>query len=98
MKKEDIINKVIGIIIDTMEKKNLLPWDQGILPVNGIEAISWSTVKAYTGINRLVLNMAGNRSGEYATFNNIKQAGGKVRKGEKSLPVIYYMMWNKEEK
>lgn len=98
MKKEDIINKVIGIIIDTMEKKNLLPWDQGILPVNGIEAISWSTGKAYTGINRLVLNMAGNRSGEYATFNNIKQAGGKVRKGEKSLPVIYYMMWNKAEK
>ena len=98
MKKEEIITKVVNVIIDTMEKKNVLPWDQGILPVNGIEAISWSTGKAYTGINRLVLNMAGNRNGEYATFNNIKQAGGKVRKGEKSLPVIYYMMWNKEEK
>lgn len=72
MKKEEIITKVINVIIDTMEKENKLPWDKGILPINGIEAISWSTGKPYTGVNRFILNMAGNRQGEYATFANIK--------------------------
>ncbi|WP_369414027.1 ArdC-like ssDNA-binding domain-containing protein [Gracilibacillus salinarum] len=41
-------------------------------------AVNWKTQKAYRGINTLLLG-----GGEYAIFKQIKEAGGKLKKGKK---------------
>lgn len=73
-----------------MEKLN-----QGIVPwrmpwING-GAVNWKTQKAYRGINAWLLD-----EGEYATFNQIKEAGGKVKKGAKSEIVVFWKWLEKE--
>jgi len=57
------------------------PWNGNPYPVN------WMTQKPYQGINRLLLP-----PGEYATFKQIKDAGGKVKKGAKASIVVFWKM------
>src|SRR5699024_10281549 len=52
--------------------------------------------KPYRGINTMLLD-----GGEYATFKQIKEAGGKVKKGEKSHMVVFWKLTkfeNEDEK
>ena len=55
-------------------------------------AVSWESQKPYRGINTMLLD-----SGEYATFNQIKKAGGKVKKGAKSHMVVFWKWLDVEE-
>ena len=48
--------------------------------------------KPYRGINTMLLD-----GGEYATFKQIKEAGGKVKKGEKSHLVVFWKMMKFED-
>ncbi|WNS79594.1 ArdC family protein [Domibacillus sp. DTU_2020_1001157_1_SI_ALB_TIR_016] len=54
------------------------PWNNGT-PVNGVNQ------KPYRGINSLLLE-----PGEYSTFKQIREAGGKVHKGEKGHIVVFW--------
>lgn len=79
-------------VIEEMEKGIIpwaRPWQEGLnKPVN------WVTGKSYRGINRILLP-----SGEYATYNQITKAGGKVKKGEKSWIVTFWKLLEiKDEK
>ena len=83
-----IYEMITNTIIEKLEN-GVVPWQQpyttGGLPVN------WLTQKAYRGINMLLLT-----PGEYATFNQIRKAGGKVKKNEKGRPIIFWK-WLKVE-
>lgn len=57
-------------------------------------AYSYSTGKPYDIINQMLL---GYTEGEYATFNQIAKAGGKVKKGEKSEIVCGWIVENKQK-
>jgi antirestriction protein ArdC len=48
--------------------------------------------RPYHGINAVLLMMVGSMypTGAWATYNQIKKAGGQVRKGERSTQVVYY--------
>lgn len=71
-------------VIEEMEK-GIIPWAR---PWQGIsKPVNWVTGKAYRGINRILLP-----PGEYATFNQIKDAGGKIKKGEKSHIVTFWKL------
>ncbi len=73
---------VIEKILDEMEK-GIIPWAR---PFQGSrKPVNWVSQKAYRGINRLLLP-----PGEYATFKQISNAGGKIRKGEKSHIVTFW--------
>lgn len=48
-------------------------------------AINYVTRKEYRGINRLLL-----AGGEYLTYKQIQERGGKVKKGEKSSIVVFW--------
>jgi antirestriction protein ArdC len=62
------------------------PWFQsGGLPMNLISK------KPYRGMNVFLLAMMGYASPYFVTFNQAKKLGGKVKKGQKGLPVVY---WN----
>ena len=50
------------------------------------------TGKKYRGINAILLE-----SGEYATFKQIKELGGKVRKNAKSEKIIFWKMIEVED-
>jgi antirestriction protein ArdC len=74
--------------------------DQGVVPwskpwnVGGLMPTSLSSGKVYHGINTLVLSMTAQER-EYdrnlwATFNQAKELGGTVRKGEKGTQVVLY--------
>lgn len=75
-------------IIERLEE-GVIPWRrpfQSHIPVN------WNTQRAYRGINTLLLP-----KGEYATFNQIKKAGGKVKKGERSYVAVFWKLIEKED-
>lgn len=78
---------VTNQIIERLEE-GVVPWRrpfQSHIPVN------WNTQRPYRGINTILLP-----EGEYATFNQIKKAGGKVKKGEKSHIAIFWKLLEKE--
>lgn len=87
-KRKNVYEMITNTIIEKLEN-GVVPWQQpyttGGLPVN------WLTQKQYRGINMMLLP-----PGEYATFKQIQKAGGKVKKGEKGRPIIFWK-WLKVE-
>ncbi|MFB4165778.1 ArdC family protein [Alteribacillus sp. JSM 102045] len=61
----------------------------GKKPFKSGVAVNWVTQKPYRGINTMLLD-----GGEFATFNQIKIAGGKVKKGAKSHVVVFWKLIN----
>lgn len=82
-------------VYEIVTKKVIEKLEKGVIPwrkpwVNGL-AVSWESQKPYRGVNAFLLE-----PGEYATFKQIKEAGGKVKKGEKSHLVVFWKWIEKE--
>lgn len=86
--KKSVYEIVTEKVIEELEK-GVVPWRKPW--ING-GAVNWKTQKAYRGINVFLLE-----SGEYATYKQIQEAGGKVRKGEKSHIVVFWKWLEKED-
>lgn len=84
----DLYQTITDQIIKKLEE-GTVPWRK---PYQSSGAVSWHTQKPYRGINAIMLD-----DGEYATFNQIRAAGGKVKKGEKSQLVIFWKLIEKED-
>lgn len=87
----DIYTRITDHIVAALERYETLGlnWLQaGYLPVNG------RTQKPYRGVNTLALwvtaEIAGYRSGEWATFNQWRELGTPVQCGEKATPVVFW--------
>ena len=85
----DIYAEITARIIDQMEN-GIIPWQKPWV-ANG-KAISHATGKAYSLLNQMLLG----RPGEYMTFKQCQEAGGRVRKGEKSSMVVFWK-WIEQE-
>ena len=85
----DIYAEITARIIDQMEN-GIIPWQKPWV-ANG-KAISHATGKAYSLLNQMLLG----RPGEYLTFKQCQEAGGRVRKGEKSSMVVFWK-WIEQE-
>ena len=81
--------EITARIIDQMEN-GIIPWQKPWV-TNG-KAISHATGKAYSLLNQMLLG----RPGEYLTFKQCQEAGGRVRKGEKSSMVVFWK-WIEQE-
>jgi len=86
--KQSVYELVTERIIKKLES-GVIPWRK---PWNSCGAVAWETQKEYRGINAMLLE-----PGEYATFNKIKEAGGKVKKGAKGQMVVFWKMFENEE-
>lgn len=84
---EKIYKLVTDHIIKQLEQ-GVIPWQR---PWNNGVAANWVTQKPYRGINTLLLE-----PGEFATFKQISEAGGKIRKGEKGKIVVFWKWLEKE--
>ena len=79
----DIYAAVTDRIIAQMEQ-GVIPWQKPWVS-NG-KAVSHATGKPYSLLNQMLLG----RPGEYLTFKQCQEAGGKVKKGEKSSLVVFW--------
>ncbi|MDR2708047.1 MAG: ssDNA-binding domain-containing protein, partial [Nitrososphaerota archaeon] len=66
-------------------QKGVIPWRK---PWSGCAPINYITRKKYRGINPLLLP----HGGEYLTFKQCQECGGKIKKGEKSQIIIFFKM------
>ena len=85
----DIYKEVTDRIIAELEK-GIIPWEKPWI-ANG-NCISHATGKAYSLLNQMLLG----RPGEYVTFKQVQQEGGKVKKGEKASIVVFWK-WIEEK-
>lgn len=86
--KKDVYEMVTARIIEKLEN-GVVPWRQPWINTN---PVNWVTGKPYRGVNAWLLE-----SGEYATFNQIKSAGGKVIKGAQAHMVVFWKWLEKED-
>ena len=85
----DIYSEVTSRIIAEMEK-GIIPWEKPWIASGN--CVSHATGKAYSILNQMLLG----RPGEYVTFNQCQQEGGKVKKGEKAKMVVFWK-WIEQE-
>ena len=72
-------------------KNGVIPWNQ---PWFGSDRfVSHVNGKHYSLLNCMLLG----KPGEYATFKQIKNEGGSVKKGTKGKFIVYWNMYKKEE-
>ena len=90
---EDYAKKVSSEIIDQI-KAGVAPWQKPWKPGEQISAENFSTGKKYSGGNSLYLMSRAirDRRGDnrWGTYNQIREAGGQVRKGEKGTQVLFF--------
>jgi len=96
--KKDIYQDVTNKIVQEIES-GALPWVKewssfSGLPENAI------TGRQYNGINTLILWLMGGELGyashRWCTYKQAREANGFVRKGEKSIPVVFYKPLTKD--
>lgn len=88
---QEVTNRIISLI-----EQGVVPWRK-----------TWSTYelarnyvsgRPYTGINYLLMNNTSHPIPYFLTFNQVKDLGGKLRKGAKAEMVVYYMVYHKDSK
>ncbi|KMY65619.1 hypothetical protein AAU61_21315 [Desulfocarbo indianensis] len=76
--------------------------EQGTVPWHkpwsgGGEAMNLVSKRPYRGINRFLLNVAGYATPYWLTLNQANKLGGKIKKGSKSTPVVFWKLLEKED-
>jgi len=85
MKKETIYTEIATKILEQLEK-GVAPWRKPWTQAGtGKWAVSYSTGKPYSFINQFMLDLAG---GEWLTFHQVKELGGKVKKGQRGKRIL----------
>ena len=99
-KAEKVVNRIIDLIKTGEPLPWVKPWGIGGNFVEIIDGIKTVTItphawnrdgKPYRGINNYL------PEGEYITFKRCKDEGGKVKKGAKGFPVVYWNFVKKTE-
>jgi antirestriction protein ArdC len=91
MAKFNIYDEITNKIIEQLEN-NVIPWHK---PWSGIANGAYNRIsrKPYSLLNQMLLK----HDGEYATYKQWTDIGGKVRKGEKSEIVVFWKIVQTEE-
>ncbi|MCP1137532.1 zincin-like metallopeptidase domain-containing protein [Paenibacillus polysaccharolyticus] len=89
-KKEDkkTVYDIVTERILNLLAAGVVPWRR---PWRSGAAVNWRTQKPYRGINAMLLDV-----GEYATFKQITEAGGTVKKGTKAEIVVFWKWLDKK--
>lgn len=84
--KKNIYQMVTDRIIQQLEQ-GIVPWHQPWCSVDSADmAMNYVTRKPYSLLNQMLLG----RAGEWLTFKQVQQLGGRVKQGAKSSWVVYY--------
>ena len=88
---KSVYEMVTDRIIEQLES-GVIPWEK---PWTGVKSGAFNRVskKSYSLLNQMLLK----HDGEYATFKQWQDLGGKVRKGEKSEIIVFWKVLPIEE-
>ncbi len=84
----DVYQIITDLIVEKLES-GFIPWHRPWSAYG--PAVSYVSRKPYRGINALLMNFLPFEKPFYLTFRQVQELGGHIRKGCKSVPVIY---WN----
>lgn len=87
----DIYQMITDKMISELEN-GMIPWQKPWQNATNAGCISHTTGKPYSMINQILL---GDRAGEWLTYKQVVNEGGKVRKGEKASFVVFWQMVEK---
>ena len=94
-------DNMVTLILDSIEK-NPTEWESGWTAIDATTPINGRTNRAYNGFNSLYLYFLAKKRGykdsRWVTFNQAKELGASVKKGEKSSPVLFYQLYDKNTK
>jgi len=94
----DIYEMVTNLIIERLEA-GVVPWQ---MPWKAETGFPQNMVykKVYKGFNFWLLLTVADKFGSsfFLTFNQVKELGGHILKGEKGFPVVFWKILDKEEK
>lgn len=89
--KRNVYEVVTNLIIEQLEKGVVAwrqPWSNG---ANGIWPSNYTTKREYSGFNAFYLNLiAAGRPALFLTYNQAKQLGGQVRRGERGYLITFF--------
>lgn len=91
--KFDVCEMVTERIMEKVRETGKLPWQKPWQSIHYQNAISGHK---YRGVNVLLLALLG-KDTHYVTFNQARHAGGSIRKGAKSLPIVFWSIIKKEK-
>jgi antirestriction protein ArdC len=86
-----ITDRVLALL-----EQGTVPWQKPWQHTTGVPRNLFSQ-RPYTGINVWLLTAMDYASPFWATFNQITQAGGSVRRGEKGVPVVFWKVYTQED-
>ena len=91
MAKFNIYEEITNRIIEQLES-GVIPWHK---PWHGLTSGAYNRVtkKPYSLLNQMLLK----HDGEYATYKQWTEAGGKVKKGEKAEIVVFWKILDVDE-
>lgn len=103
------MSEVAQKVIDLIDSKNLLPWEQGFVPGAIVNSglINHLSKRPYHGANLMLLlwlsiaQLGENFCGEFLTVASAKAEYGAdtfPKKGSKGIPIFYPCFYNEEEK
>lgn len=90
---KDIYQEITDRITAKLEQ-GVIPWHKPWIISGKACAISRSTGKPYSLLNQLILG----KPGEYATFAQIKQEGGRIKRGAKAQFIVFWKWIEQEDK
>ena len=94
--KSNVVNQIItDRIIERIQATGELPWRKPWKSTNSVPR-NLITGIPYKGINVFLLHSMGYSSPCWLTFNQANQLGGKVKKGEKSTPVVFWKLLERD--
>lgn len=93
--KKDVYQIITDRIVGLLEA-GTVPWRR---PWKGGEQAPRNYVsrKAYRGINLFLLHAAGFASPYWLTFRQVQSLDGRVKKGERSFPVVFWKVFEEQE-
>lgn len=91
--KQSVYEIVTERILTFIEKEKSLPWTK---PWVTRAQCNYKSKRPYNGINVLLTGMQGYKSPYWLTYNQAKEMGGQVRKGEKAAPIVFWNILTKE--
>ncbi len=92
-KKQSVYDLITNDILAIMEK-GVIPWQKPWRVQGKYRNIC--SKKPYQGVNVFILSCSGFQSPWWLTFQQAKQKGGMVRKGEKGRRVIFWKWLTKK--
>lgn len=98
------VSKAYTVITEkvlAMLERGVCPWTPGHIPVALSRPANFYSERNYRGINwfwlSLMASVDGRASSQWMTFNQAKELGGSVRKGEKGACVVFFTKWTPDD-